>query len=582
MSEGTNEPNNKAHFDGQRGGMALEHALWDEMLAAYVADELGAVEHLDFDRHLAACAVCRSALADTRHIRMLLRSLAAPATHTDAALSLASRVLSNLPYVARDDGKDESGARPVSSSDSVLYPESLQWRSAAAQRRSHPALTWHSRDHGRERWRMGMENDTRNASEGNPHDMTTTPTLLDDDPPSQDTPALPPLGRQPVSFAGRLAATVAAVLLVAVLGSILFANRPRGTGSTAAANAAVASTSTASGASNLYAGGLTSISMVSATEGWAVGPMQLGDPKSTGNILLHYANGMWTRAVVPTQASLYGVAMVSTTEGWAVGSGGVILHYSAGRWSEVKSPTITNLYSISMVSAQEGWAVGANEFGGNAVILHFADGAWTNESLPTPSSADMSLYAVAMVSAREGWAVGEDRESGGGGLILRYDGTGWTLDARVPGALLHGVSVVSPTDAWAVGSDGGAPLLLRYTGTKWQRVAAPSDAGDGTLSSVSMVSANEGWAVGSANGGNIYDINGTFTVTNVILLHYSHGAWTSVIPPNVPGAETTSVSMVSANEGWAVGQVIVRHGSQGVEITPLLFHYLDGTWSVAK
>lgn len=583
MSEGMDEQTNTAHANGHRRGKGEGHAHWEEMVAAYAAGELEAGERDDFERHLADCPSCRAALADALRIRTLLRTLAVPASASAASGSLAGSVLARLAEVRREDGEDERPARPVSISDGVLYTESPQWRSAVVERRAHPALTWHSGVRSLERWRMGMEHDTgRSANSGVVETAEGSP---DDDQPTHDLPDFPPVGRRAASRSGRVVATVAAVLLVAVLGSVLFANRPHGGASGPAAKGTATSAATVAGANNIYEGSLESISLVSATEGWAVGPTPLGDPNPSGNVLLHFHAGRWSRVSVPTRASLYGIAMVSATDGWAVGDSGVILQYTADGWSAVKSPTITNLYSISMVSANDGWAVGADQFGGNAVILHYADGAWTVASLPVSNSATMSLYAVQMISARDGWAVGQDRTLGG--VILRYDGSGWVLDAHIPGGLLRGVSFDSPSDGWAVGSDSspGAPLLMRYTDGRWQRVATPSDVSDSTLSNVWMTSADEGWAVGSANGGNIYDVNGTFTVTNVILLHFHHGRWTSVIPPSVPGAEQTtitSIAMVSPGEGWAVGQVIASRGARGVEIAPLLFHYFNGTWSLAN
>lgn len=67
----------------------------------------------------------------------------------------------------------------------------------------------------------------------------------------------------------------------------------------------------------------------------------------------------------------------------------------------------------------------------------------------------------------------------------------------------------------------------------WSTVVSPTSS---NLNSVSMVSADEGWAVGDA---------GT-------ILHYANRIWTPVTPSPTPNP-LYSVSMVSAGEGWAVG-----------------------------
>ena len=67
---------------------------------------------------------------------------------------------------------------------------------------------------------------------------------------------------------------------------------------------------------------------------------------------------------------------------------------------------------------------------------------------------------------------------------------------------------------------------------RWTTVSSPVTA---TLNSVAMVSANDGWAVGEY---------GT-------LLHYDGNSWS---PSSLPVTTTLwSVSMSSANNGWALG-----------------------------
>ena len=63
----------------------------------------------------------------------------------------------------------------------------------------------------------------------------------------------------------------------------------------------------------------------------------------------------WTS---PTTAILSSVFMVSADDGWAVGSGGTIIRWDGTEWSTVTSPTTVFLYSVFMVSADDGWAVG--------------------------------------------------------------------------------------------------------------------------------------------------------------------------------------------------------------------------------
>lgn len=73
---------------------------------------------------------------------------------------------------------------------------------------------------------------------------------------------------------------------------------------------------------------LWSIAMASPEEGWIV-----GFTHQDAGLILHYQHGQWTSVPSPTHDPLEGITLVSPTEGWAVGSFGAILHYRNGTWS---------------------------------------------------------------------------------------------------------------------------------------------------------------------------------------------------------------------------------------------------------
>jgi hypothetical protein len=157
-----------------------------------------------------------------------------------------------------------------------------------------------------------------------------------------------------------------------------------------------------------------------------------------------------------------------------------------------------------------------------------------------------------MASASEGWAVGGDILTGG--IILHYTGGQWTTFTTLSNVVLDDVAMVSASDGWAVGYDiasssgsgigQGAGVILHYTGGQWTTVTVPDSpkpsnnvsatANNRPLSSVAMVSATEGWAVGVGT-----------------ILHYSAGRWEAERSPTPDNL--ADVSMVSSTEGWAVG-----------------------------
>jgi hypothetical protein len=84
---------------------------------------------------------------------------------------------------------------------------------------------------------------------------------------------------------------------------------------------------------------VSALAMVSTTEGWGGGSIS-GSPA-----IWHLQDGTWTETPDPTSDEyISNFSMLSPTEGWAVGGehscdgqgcseSGVILHYAAGRWT---------------------------------------------------------------------------------------------------------------------------------------------------------------------------------------------------------------------------------------------------------
>jgi len=48
----------------------------------------------------------------------------------------------------------------------------------------------------------------------------------------------------------------------------------------------------------------------------------------------------WFLVASPTTFTLRAISIVSSTEGWAIGQDGVILHWDGSKWSQVASPIV--------------------------------------------------------------------------------------------------------------------------------------------------------------------------------------------------------------------------------------------------
>lgn len=125
--------------------------------------------------------------------------------------------------------------------------------------------------------------------------------------------------------------------------------------------------------------------------------------------------------------------------------------------------------------------------------------------------------------------------TGGQGLAFHWDGMQWT-EFMIPGGCVHGMDFLHAEDGWVTPAHG-QPYMRRYTGgaiTAWQQFTMPATSG---LHAVSMVSADDGWSVG--NGGAMFRFDGT--------------NWAEQANPVV--ASLHAVEMISAEDGWAVGAV---------------------------
>ena len=245
---------------------------------------------------------------------------------------------------------------------------------------------------------------------------------------------------------------------------------------------------------------LNAVAATSASNAWAVGSVGPGPGGPPASPLIEHWNGTrWT--IQGFQGSWPGgsftsVAAVSPRNAWAVGSTGpnskgtgqhtLIEHWDGKTWNKVPSPNVGSssiLHSVTIISAGHVWAVGQAEVGSltKALVLYWNGSRWTVVPSRSPGG-DASLLAVAASYKQNVWAVGyrnPSRCSNGGPkcatLIEHWNSihSAWRLSPspNPPSAyinILLGISAVSRTDIWAVGStDFGSTLIIHWNGTSW-------------------------------------------------------------------------------------------------------------------
>jgi hypothetical protein len=240
------------------------------------------------------------------------------------------------------------------------------------------------------------------------------------------------------------------------------------------------------------------------------------------------------------------------------------------------------LTAIGMSSATDGWAF--SEGGVHTTAFHYMNGQWVK----TQADINGPIEVVKMLRPDDGWAIGYK--------VYHYEGTHWLeMNEHLPdfaNAYFDAISVVSPADIWLAGAyyDNQA-LILHYDGHTWtpQRISALADVIADTpmvnITGIAMVSASEGWAVGTATQNvdcsNSHNNNcGVNVNTTGIVLHYVNGVWQVAL--TLPNYDLSSISMVSASDGWFGGQKQVRNATfPAIGSTwnkPTLWHYGGSHW----
>jgi hypothetical protein len=315
--------------------------------------------------------------------------------------------------------------------------------------------------------------------------------------------------------------------------------------------------------------------------------------------------GTWARVRTPNPSSfsnvLNGVAVLSSRDAWAVGDYSrrlgrfyrtLILHWDGTAWQRVPGPNPGGpsrsdvLHGVAVLSSRDAWAVGSSNTGtaGRTLVVHWNGSAWTRVPSPNPGGPSRSnvLDGVTALSPSDAWAVGSYATgTTTRTLILHWNGSAW---ARVPSpspglrlsdGFLHGVTALSSRDAWAVGSyttaSGVHTLVLRWNGTAWKRVPSPSPGyGGDTLTGVTAVSASDAWAVGGYS---------TVISARTLALHWNGTGWKRVASPDPGriGSFLTGVTATSATSGWAVGDTFTGRGTPG-NVRTLILRWNGVSW----
>ncbi len=347
-----------------------------------------------------------------------------------------------------------------------------------------------------------------------------------------------------------------------------------------------------SGASRPTAGEISDVTVLNASDAWAVGYLDIGQTRLSNMtdvpLIEHWNGANWQRVATPTEPDLQlnSIAGTSANDLWAVGEAAngpspfnpVIMHWNGHDWRLQRFAAASKaglLEDVTVRSSTDAWAVGqtgGQPFG--ALILHWDGSTWSQVPAPAqPPKSYRFLHGVTAISAHDAWAVGstiEPRTSASSLFIIHWNGSSWTqvptpqLRAEFPS--LQSVAAGPDGTVWAAGLAGGdhlTPLALRWTGAAWQQVAVPIPGLNAGLEAITVLSPDNVWAAGGGD-----DPSAT------MILHWNGSTWTRMSAgANFPG-RVNGLTATSDSDIWAAG----FRGNAGAGV-PQILHWNGSKWS---
>jgi hypothetical protein len=220
---------------------------------------------------------------------------------------------------------------------------------------------------------------------------------------------------------------------------------------------------------------LLAVDAAAPNDVWAVGVYWDAQAHSH-SVILHWDGASWriVRTGRPltsrrndyvdcdTYGGLTGITVVTASNVWAVGDS-TTCHFDGMFWTEVPSPQPRPEYNelsypledVSAASPTDIWAVGARVIDSpyqvyfDTLAEHWDGTQWTRHTIDIPIG--QILLGVDAVASNDVWAVGRDDY---GPMIIHYDGSSWsrvpTPEANRSGELA-GVDSAAPDNLWAAG-----------------------------------------------------------------------------------------------------------------------------------
>lgn len=302
---------------------------------------------------------------------------------------------------------------------------------------------------------------------------------------------------------------------------------------------------------------------------WAVGEIN-------GVALLeHYTGTQWTSSTIPpgpcshfeSDCKLTGVGTDAAGDAITVGYGVVgepsgwkdiqlAYRWTGSGWSTMKTPgdlSAGALQHVVLFGPDDAWAAGV-DYSADAetvAVAHWNGTAWTAVTTPFSTTRALTIGALSGSSDNDLWVVGRT-ETGSAyqrkitSVALHYDGTSWARVHVPDQSGLLDLDALSPTDAWAVASDGG---VLSWNGRAWKLATT-----EPTAEIVQALSPSDVWVAGEGS-----------------LSHFNGSSWSTTPTPKGVGTLLGGTSS-SPHDVWFSGLGYPPNGDQ----VPLVLSTTNG------
>jgi hypothetical protein len=265
--------------------------------------------------------------------------------------------------------------------------------------------------------------------------------------------------------------------------------------------------------------GAADAGFLSAVWGSGADDVFVGGGQADAGEIYHYDGQDWSQMAIPATDALVWVFGFAADDVFAVGEGGGILHYDGTRWARQTSHTTEDLWGVWGAAPDDVWAVGgsAGEGEEGVVILHYDGAGWSAVAPPQLDREASSLFKVWGAAADRVFAVGSN------GLIVEYDGIEWAqiLVADVTDDII----ALWGTDAANIVAVGGRQqgVILRYDGTGWTGGRREGVEG---LNGVFMPGPHQAVIVGVNGEAGVYDLlSDTYTRESSGTSRVLHAVW---------------------------------------------------------